>query len=477
MQLHPYQVDNVMRALAEPLPRRWIFANEMGLGKTAEAINATKVMWAQEFARQSITHYYPQVLIVCPAIVRQNWLRELDLWWPDHPPAAAITVGRTRQSGLSKLAKAERDAAYAAPIQIVSYALIEEIDNELPWSYIILDEAHRLKDPKTAWSQAVRDLLTEHPQATAWALTATLMPNVPQDAHNILDILWPARFGKRWKFLQRYTNGTQGEYGWHFEGVNEANVNELRTRLGAVSSRTVKSDVAHLLPPFDVVTLRVPRVSAVPRIQDLEWGTFRAHEERVASELLKAGYEKLPHVLEWAQDALAAAQRVSILTHHRDLAEAIAVALRAKGVPVTHIDGSIAPLKRNLLLDEAAQAPYGAVVATMESVGIGIDMTFTPQALFAELHYRPETMIQALGRFSRLSGKVQAACTLLVIEGTLDEIIASRLEEKVTAINSAIKAGQTEAQLHDKLAAPGGDWLEELRSAAATMVVDDGYLA
>jgi len=88
-------------------------------------------------------------------------------------------------------------------------------------------------------------------------------------------------------------------------------------------------------------------------------------------------------------------------------------------------------------------------------------------ALFAELHYRPEIMIQAMGRFSRLSGTVPSSVWLLVIEGSLDEVIADRLLNKMAAINSVVKGDVADAVLAAALKVDDADWRESLSEAFA----------
>jgi hypothetical protein len=110
----------------------------------------------------------------------------------------------------------------------------------------------------------------------------------------------------------------------------------------------------------------------------------------------------------------------------------------------------------------------------MHSIGIGIDLTFCQTALFAELYYRPETIIQALGRFSRLSGKVPTSCVIMIEKNTNDEIIGMKLGEKIQAINMAIEAGLTDTKLEAVLNSTEG-WEDELFKACKFEEESDDY--
>jgi SNF2 family DNA or RNA helicase len=139
------------------------------------------------------------------------------------------------------------------------------------------------------------------------------------------------------------------------------------------------------------------------------------------------------------------------MTYFRSTARAITEALRKKGHNVFEVSGALDPHKRNEEIKKAIAAESAVLVATMKSTGIGIDLTKFTQAIFAELYYSPEVMEQALGRFSRMSGTLPSNVMLLVMEQTLDERIASRLHDKLEAINLAIKAGATSEQLCSSL--------------------------
>ena len=441
--LYTFQASAVQTAL--DAGRRWIFALEMGLGKTACAIRYMGAIDAKK------------VLVCTPAIVRSAWLTELDRWWPNHPDAKAITHGRSRR-GLSKRIQADRAKAYEAPIQIASYALIDQID-PMGWDCIVLDEAHRLKNDAAKQSKQVRAIIEANPKAAVIALTGTLMPDQPKDVWNILDLLWPERFGKKFAFYNRYSlketiTGDNGEiYGTNYYGVNSQFAPELKTRLALVSSRVTKNEVAHLLPPFLVQTIKIEATDAI------EVPATFADWQAAQNVFNACGDQKVSAAIEWAIDALeSGATHICILTHRRETAENIAAGVQkacgTRDVRVSAITGASSPEARNEELANCKEAKSSVVVATMHSIGIGIDLTFCTQALFAELYYRPETVIQAIGRFSRLSGKVPSSVQIMCIEGTPDETMAHTLQAKIAAINATMEAGLSEAKLQEALTTP-----------------------
>jgi SWI/SNF-related matrix-associated actin-dependent regulator 1 of chromatin subfamily A len=467
-QLYPYQ-EAAVQQIKEALLNRWLLSFEMGTGKTPTAIIAAKELRKQ------------RILVVCPAIVRDNWLREFDDWWPDHPRVAAITLGRTRTKGVSKKQQELRDEAYAAPIQIVSYDLLDQVALS-PWDLVVFDEIHRCKNAGSKQSHAAATICLENPRAAILGLSGTLIPDSVGDLWAQLNLLWPGRFGKpdkngrhSFQFRDRYTNKRNNGYGWDFEGVKEQNLPELKKRLAAVSTRVTRAEVAHLLPPFQVQLLRQKPAS-------LEEQLALAKANDVETAIIKAGQEKIGPACEWVSDAFdSGTTHVALLTHLRESASTLADKLRQeyRDVAVYCITGDQTPEDRNKELAKARAEKKAVVVATMHSIGIGIDLTWCTQALFVELYWRLETILQAIGRFSRLSGKVPSSVSLMVLAGTLDEAVAQAVLGKVASANSVIGAGDGESKLEAALSDDSADqeaFLQSLTAFATTCVAESSDL-
>lgn len=444
MLLYPFQEKTVRRALEAPLHRLGI-AMEMGLGKTPVALSICD----RVFAGRAIP---PRVLVVTPSIVKEHWLEETARWWPTSPAAAAISMGKGRVSGVSKAARERRDRAYLADFQVVSYALLKHVDRG-PWDAIIFDEAHRLKKPSSIQSRQAREIAEANPGAMILPLTATPMPDEICDIWNLCDITWPGRFGSTsslkyqasYSFATRYSVwreaiGPDGTvFGGKFSGLNPVHAEELRRRLLFCWDRVTKAEVAHLLPPFLVQLQKVEPAKQIKFNNIDDW-------------LQRQGEAKFPFVQEWMEDAVETNTHICVLTHLRASAGSIATFARSFGMDVFEITGDETPEARNAKLKAAKALPRAIIVATMHSVGIGIDLTFATAALFAELYWRPETVIQALGRFSRLSGKLPSSCTLLCLQGTIDETIARSLMRKIEDISRVVGAGDSEEKALASLA-------------------------
>ncbi len=146
------------------------------------------------------------------------------------------------------------------------------------------------------------------------------------------------------------------------------------------------------------------------------------------------------------------------------------------GVPVSLITGPKYPTaeKRDEALLVAAGVERGVTVATMDSVGIGINLTTYPVAIVAELDDKLELMEQFLGRFRRLGGSIPSTVYLMAAEGTIDERQAENLKMKTDEKNDLEKPGETSQVLQTALSSVD-DPVEAARRLGAPRERDEEF--
>lgn len=427
-QLFEYQRQGIFRAVNT---RRHFFADETGLGKSAQAVSALRALG------------HGTCLVVCPAIVRYSWKQQFDKWWPAHPPIGVIEGGLKRK--VSKKLAEKREKAYGCPIRIVSYDLLSEVVNDRVES-IIFDESHYFKSPASQQTKNAMLLVGKNSGSTLLGLSATLIPDRPVDLFGPLNLFWPGRFGKlnsnkksSFAFNNRYSVPIvkNPDYPPTFEGVNQVYVEELRERLAFVCSRTTKNAVKHLLPPFTTQLYTIPN-DVINPFSLSRWDWFCEKNLTI----------KRNWVVDWVDSKLSeGAKRVTLFTHTRKAAEAYYEAVMEKfpGLAGFCIHGDMPADKRMDALEHFNKAPMAFISATMHSLGVGINgLESSDQVLFAELYWRPETNIQAVGRFHRLSGRNPVTVSFLVLENSVDAVVAEKVKQKLEAIKSLQDAGVAE---------------------------------
>lgn len=99
------------------------------------------------------------VLIVCPATVLQQWVREFHKWYPPFRVAIFHDTGSysgSRNSLLQRIVSSNG-------VMITTYAGIR-LHNELlvqyQWEYIVLDEGHKIRNPDAEITLACKQVRT-----------------------------------------------------------------------------------------------------------------------------------------------------------------------------------------------------------------------------------------------------------------------------------------------------------------------------
>ncbi len=413
--LHPYQIAAVKRVFRG---RRLLINFETGLGKTVVAIEVCRLLKLE------------RVLVISPAIVRDHWQAEFQRWWPDNE---WVVQG----NGIGEVTS-----------QIINTTLIcsyGKLPNEiLKWDAIIIDESHFIKNPKSSRSKKIREICRNNSSATILALTATPIANDPKDLWHQIECLWPGRVGSYWKFCSRYSNMWNNGYGMSVAGLNEANHGELKTRLETMAVQVTKAEVSHLLPPFSIQRHNIKpskRRKFIPREEP--GGEIRQHQEFIDPELIRAGGPKLSWINTFV-DIERESSRIAVVTYFKDTAKEISKNIAG---PCQLITGDMPIKKRLAAIAKTKANPKAILVASMKSIGTGIDLVEFSTVIFAELYYSPAVMIQALGRFYRLGSKLAVNVVFPIQLGTLDEYISEGLKTKIENINKVLKGGSGERQM------------------------------
>jgi SWI/SNF-related matrix-associated actin-dependent regulator of chromatin subfamily A-like protein 1 len=426
-ELKPFQRAGVSYLLAQ---RRAFLADEQGLGKTIEALATLEVDSA-----------YPAV-VVCPASLKLNWLRELERWLPDRSVQAFVGTGAARPTaGPSCLAS-------GAEITVVNYDILAARLGELrslePRA-LVLDESHYCKNAAAKRTQAVQRLSAVVPHdGLVLALTGTPVMNRPAELISQLRILGRlADFGSGAQFGKRF-RGPDAHVRLHWH---------LRSRCFV---RRLKADVLPQLPakrraivPVELDNEPEYRLAERDLIawlqsQPLDLGELRAKvaaalraERLVRLNALKllAARGKLAAALAWIHDFCSSGERLVVFAHHREIQRA----LLGRFPSALHILGEDSHAARDAAL-RAFQAPDGPenqlVVCSIEVAGQGLTLTRSSNVAFLELDWTPAKHDQAEDRCHRIGQEDSVNASYILAAGTIDETISTLLERKRAVIGA-----------------------------------------
>ncbi len=443
----PYQKAGIQYALGRSST---MIADEMGLGKTIQGIGFAN-------AAESKT-----VLIVCPASLRLNWLREWEKW---------DTLGRK-----AEVVENGKQEFPRTPVVVINYDLLTKFKEvlDINWDLLILDEAHYLKNPKAARTKSVfgyydkstKKSVSGIKAARRLVLTGTPILNRPIEAHTILKSINPEMFGNWKNYVTRYCAATNDRYGWDVSGAS--NLGELQERLRATCMvRRLKADVLKELPAKRRQLIEIQDKAVVK--EQKAWAAYRekvetltvkaelakceseeAYEKAVNelndagsaafSEMAKIRHEtalaKVPHVIEHLETAIEGG-KVICFAHHRDVIAKIKDAFPG----CVSITGDTKMEDRQKAVDIFQNdAECKLFVGNIKAAGVGLTLTASSHVIFAELDWVPGNMTQAEDRAHRIGQTDSVLVQHLVLADSLDATIAKRLIEKQAIIDKALDA-------------------------------------
>ena len=203
------------------------------MGKTLQTISLLA------YLRESRGVKGPHLVIV-PKSVVGNWIRELKKWCPVIRSVRMLGNKEERKRVVKEELPLGKDGKLKFDVLVTSYEGILKEKSALAkisWKYLIIDEAHRIKNENSSLSQVVRIMDTQF----RLLITGTPLQNNLHELWALLNFLLPEIFGNAEDFDAWFDmSGSAGQ-----ENV----IKKLHTVLRPFMIRRVKKDVACGLPP------------------------------------------------------------------------------------------------------------------------------------------------------------------------------------------------------------------------------------
>ncbi|KAK4456720.1 switch 2 [Cladorrhinum samala] len=234
-----------------------ILGDDMGLGKTVQVVAFLTAAFGKTATerdaklmrkmRRAGDHWYPQVLIVCPGSLIQNWKNELAKWGYWH---VDIFHGAGKEDVLHA-AKAGR-----VEIMITTYATYKnhcDAVNDVEWDCVVADECHVLKDRKSETTRAMDRVNA----LCRIGLTGTAIQNKYEELWTLLNWTNPGHFGTITEWTNTITKPlTIGQ-------SHEATLKQL-----SLSRITAKKLVHNLLPEYFLRRMKTLIAHQLPKKTD-----------------------------------------------------------------------------------------------------------------------------------------------------------------------------------------------------------------
>ncbi|MHA1903889.1 MAG: DEAD/DEAH box helicase [Candidatus Thorarchaeota archaeon] len=430
--------DHQIEAIKEMAHRQYnLLAFTMGLGKTITSISISKMM---DFER---------TLIVCPALVKWNWFRELSEDW-----------------GFNALEFTMLDAIYDQSFQainekfvIVNFEMIQKWQEHIvskPFDHVIVDEAHNIKNPDTKRHRLVGRVLNKNPKARVTLLTGTPITNRVDDLFGYLTLFNHHLGRSKRSFINRYTVGSKKE---------AINTNELRINLSNCMIRKKTSEC------IDLPELRISKYHfnikdfgneyliskqkvemARDQVRQIKKRISKGDKDpSLKSELNKqkmiarsnihslnriASEYKVPGVCHLADSIIRDGRKVIIFSPYRNTLKMLQDFYKNRAVT---IDGSVPPKEKQKRIQDFINKPKVKVfIGQVQAAGVGINLVNSSDVIFNGFPFTPDSIEQPIKRAHRMGQVKDVNVYFTIANGSYDQHIYNIVASKLNEINDTI---------------------------------------
>lgn len=473
--------------------RRALCADEMGTGKTRQALMALQQMYMQG------TNPFP-CLIVAPNSTKISWKREAETVWPGLEVIVVKGSAAQRRKQLETPAhvyvmnwESVRGHSRLAPYGSVSLKRCTECGgqdprvtlaqcevhprelNQLKFNSVICDEAHRMKDPKAKQTRAVWAATGD--ADIRIALTGTPIASTPDDLWTILHWISPEEWPSRTRYIERMLDVSYNAFGAPTViGVKSHMQDEFFSSLDPRMRRMPKAVVLKHLPPMtferrdvemtpkqkkaynqmvdqmvaelddDQVMVTTSPLVRVTRL--LQFASSYAELENVWNDK-KEEYEAHVKLIDPSCkiDAFMndlddfGDDQIVVFGVSRQLIEMLSRKLEKHKIEHGLITGAQNADQRQEYMDQFQAGKIKIMLCTIAAGGTGITLTKARVAVFLQRSWSMIDNIQAEARVHRIGSEMHDSVVIVdyVTAGTIEETVIGAVEQKSNRLEEILR--------------------------------------
>ncbi|XP_038152187.1 DNA excision repair protein ERCC-6 [Cyprinodon tularosa] len=461
-----------------------ILGDEMGLGKTIQVISFLAGLSYSKLRTRGSNYRYVGLgptVIVCPATVMHQWVKEFHTWWPPFRVAVLHETG----SFTSKKEKLIPEIAACHGILITSYSAVRNLQDVLQrydWHYVILDEGHKIRNPNAGVTVACKQFRTPH----RFILSGSPMQNNLKELWSLFDFVFPGKLGTLPVFMEQFSVPiTMGGY----SNASPVQVQTafkcacvLRDTINPYLLRRMKDDVkANLSLPDKNEQVLFCRLTEEQRqvyqsfldskeVYQILNGDMQVFPGLIAlrkicnhPDLFSGGPRILKGIPEdqlteeehfgfWKRSGklmvvesllrlwFKQSHRVLLFTQSRQMLDILEVFVREKDYSYLKMDGTTAIASRQPLIARYNEEKSIFIfLLTTKVGGLGVNLTGANRVIIYDPDWNPSTDTQARERAWRIGQKQQVTIYRLLTAGTIEEKIYHRQIFKQFLTNRVLK--------------------------------------
>ncbi|CAD6231362.1 unnamed protein product [Miscanthus lutarioriparius] len=437
-----------------------ILADEMGLGKTLQTISL--LGYLHEFRGITGPH-----MVVAPKSTLGNWIKEIQRFCPILRAVKFLGNPEERNHIRDNLLQPGK---FDVCVTSFEMAIKEKSTlRRFSWRYIIIDEAHRIKNENSLLSKTMRIYHTNY----RLLITGTPLQNNLHELWALLNFLLPEIFSSAETFDEWF----------QISGENDQQevVQQLHKVLRPFLLRRLKSDVEKGLPPKKETILKVGmsqmqkqyyRALLQKDLEVINAGGERKRLLNIAMQLRKCcnhpylfqGAEPGPpyttgeHLVENAGKMVLLDKllpklkerdsRVLIFSQMTRLLDILEDYLMYKGYKYCRIDGNTGGEDRDASI-EAFNRPGSEKFVFLLSTragGLGINLATADVVVLYDSDWNPQADLQAQDRAHRIGQKKEVQVFRFCTEYTIEEKVIERAYKKLALDALVIQQGRLAEQ-------------------------------
>lgn len=479
-----------------------LLLDEMGTGKTPQTIRTLA-----NIVRLGGNPF--PAIVVAPNNMTITWRKEFERWYP------GVKVGVVK-GGVTERRKIIADPSYHVLVvnfegvrshsKLASYGstrlrechqcnplMPDDKDhapsrcqrhprefNKIAWKTIIVDEAHRMKDPKSQQSRAVKALSTAETDYI-YALSGTAIGDSPIDLWPALNLIAPAEFPSRVSYIDRYCLAGYNLFGgMEIIGLNPQTKEEFFKIIDPRTRRMPKEAVLPFLPKKvfarryvemtakqakayremddnqiailgeaqDGVTVAANPLTELTRL--VQFSSAFAELDEEGHVRLAAPSNKIDALLEILEDT--GEEPAVVFAQSRQLIELAAAELRKHKVTFEMIVGGQTVDEREEAKVRFQEGKVRVILCTIAAGGIGITLTRSNRAIFLQRSWSMIENKQAEDRVHRIGSEIHDTIEIIDIIsiGTVEESQHIALAGKEERLQEIMRDADTVARLHQE---------------------------
>lgn len=423
---YPFQLEDVDILLRR---HKCILGNDMGCGKTHESVRVGMSLPMKK-------------LIICPASLRLNWEREINI--VDADAEIEVIYSNTKKINLKEW-------------NIIGYSSVEKHYDTLNKAHIqciFVDEAHFCQavanSGKPSSKRALAVLKLTATAGWVYPITGTPITNRNKNLYNILQMInhpLTRRDNAFFTYGKQYCDGKRNKFGWNFEG--NSNSEELHFLINSYMIRHLKSEVLpNLKKQRQSIPLKVNLNGYNKALK--EYFDSRDNEDddkTILSLLMKArmslAKEKVSESIDLASSIIQNNNQIIIATCFTAVVEEVEKVFKDN---VCKIVGGMSDIKKQEAVDMFQSGQKQVMVLNIDAGGVGITLTASHIMIINDLPWTTGQLTQVEDRICRTGQTAEYSIIyyMTAIGAVVEEKMVNSLTSKSNNINTVVDGGDGE---------------------------------